>query len=233
MPGSKGVETSPQDTFTYVEPRAAFASIVDHERRRIAGRLHEDFGQCLAAATLTLDRWLLIDMEDPSACIAQLRKILDRLDQSWRQAVFTPDVSHARDMLPGVVALCKSAGCDMQLRCSVRVANNSAGPSEEGRRVLLHGLGELLLNVCKHAGCERVEVCLDAYGSWVEVSVRDRGSKSVAAVAEWNRRGFGLTNLKNELRAVGGDMRIEAAKPGRQVRIRVPVQAPWIPGGAA
>lgn len=233
MPRSNGLETSQQHAFTYAEPGAAFASIVDHERRRIAARLHEDFGQCLAVAMLTLDRLSSIDAEDPAACIAQLRKTMEHLDHAWRQAIFSPDVSHDCDMLPAVAGLCKAAERDMRLCCSIQVANNSVGPSEEGRRVLLHGVGELLLNVRKHAGCERVDVCLDAHGSWVEVSVRDHGKQSVAAVVEWRQRGFGLTNLKNELRAVGGDMRVEAANPGRQVRIRVPVQAQWVSGEQA
>lgn len=197
------------------------------ERERIAAVLHDDFGQCLAAIGLMLDRLAGTDRAQLQACIGDIRRTLTRLDTAWRQAVLPPEPEQAPDaapdILPALANLCSAAEREMQLRCSLQVAADAAPPTTAGARVLLRGVSELLLNVRKHAGSPYVSVRMGSRGSWVEVAVRDYGHTSLESELERRRvRGFGLTNLKHELRKVGGDMRVEAVAPGRNVRVRVP-----------
>ncbi|NZA26497.1 hypothetical protein H0E84_08870 [Luteimonas sp. SJ-92] len=202
------------------------------ERERIASLLHDDFGQCLAAIGLMLDRLETGEGRQSDADIGEIRRALSQLDQSWRKAVFIPEPVHvpeeAPEMLPALIKLCRAAEREMQLRCSLQAPADPAPPTAAGGRVLLLGVSELLLNVRKHAGSPYVGVSMDSHGPWVEIAVRDHGSRPLEPSLErWRVGGFGLTNLRHELRLVGGDMRVEAAAPGRNVRLRVPTQQ-WV-----
>lgn len=195
------------------------------ERARIAALLHEEVGQCVAVIGLALDRWTASGDHHGQPHVDEIRHALQRLDYSWRDAVARPAAPEVVEMLPALAALCREAERGMQLRCSLQTAADTAPPTLAGARVLLHGVRELLLNVRKHAGSPWASVQLDSHGPWVEVAVRDYGSPSVPGPDRRRVRGFGLMNLKRELREVCGDMRVEELAPGRRVRLRVPTLA--------
>lgn len=216
--------TLPAAVASHIETLWNCESAEAHERARIAALLHDEVGQCVAVIGLALDRLADISKGDGQPPhIDDIRRALMRLDRSWREAVSRPEPPQAPDMLPALARLCREAEREMHLHCSLQVASDAAPPTGTGARVLLHGMRELLLNVRKHADSPYVNVSLDSYGPWVEVAVRDHGSKPLESVTERRlMRGFGLLNLKRELRAVGGDIRVDAVAPGRRVRLRVP-----------
>jgi len=76
------------------------------------------------------------------------------------------------------------------------------------RLVLFDGVRELLANAAKHAGGEGCGVWVGRDGDTVRVAVRDCGPGFSAADAEPTGGGFGLFNLRERLRRIGGRMEI-------------------------
>jgi len=83
-------------------------------------------------------------------------------------------------------------------------------------------LQEALQNAIKHSGTRKVAVSLRGAADHIELKVDDFG---VGFDLETNqRRGLGLTNMDERLKAVGGHLAIRSqAQGGTSIRARVPV----------
>jgi signal transduction histidine kinase len=76
-------------------------------------------------------------------------------------------------------------------------------------------LQEALTNVAKHASASRVQVMLEDEGSLVRMIVRDDGSGFDPGVqSRAQRPTWGLLNMAERARMIGGTCRIESA-PGQ------------------
>ena len=95
--------------------------------------------------------------------------------------------------------------------------------------LLFQILRELLFNVVKHAGTNRVTIELRDVDDHLAIRVIDRGEgfdvEAAAARAEQDG-GFGLFSVRERLSLIGGRMEIDSA-PGAGTRITVhaPVKA--------
>lgn len=87
-------------------------------------------------------------------------------------------------------------------------------------RVAYQSLHELLFNVLKHAQVTEATVRLRRIGDYLAIQVKDRGvgfqMESTPALTQDG--GFGLFNLREQLRAIGGRIRVLSA-PGRGARV--------------
>lgn len=104
-------------------------------------------------------------------------------------------------------------------------ANRSLETPPEMRALLYQIVRELLFNVVKHSGARHAAVTVRRETDQVNVRVADEGT-GFDPNATFTRRGtgggFGLVNLRERLRAMGGTMAIDSA-PGRGTRITVSV----------
>jgi two-component system CheB/CheR fusion protein len=218
--------------------RALTTSLVraeQRERRRLSETLHDELQQLLYGAALKLrlarhegeqgrmaeqdrqlrqaedllarstaiTRRLSIDLNPPILRHEGLRSIL-----TWLQ-------SHMRDL--------HNLDVDLEADEEVHIENPDA------RVMLFQVVRELLFNVAKHAGVDKVAVRLRSQDGELEVVVADRGGgfdpASVDRDAE-DDSSLGLTNVKERVNILGGRVEIEsAAGRGTQVTVRAPVSA--------
>jgi signal transduction histidine kinase len=87
---------------------------------------------------------------------------------------------------------------------------------------------ELLFNVAKHAGVDRVVVDLAREADRLVVHVTDEGrgfDVKKATEGEWRKGGFGLFSAQERLRLIGGHMEVRSQLgAGTYIIISVPVQ---------
>jgi signal transduction histidine kinase len=91
-------------------------------------------------------------------------------------------------------------------------------------------VGELLVNVVKHAQARHIEVSLRREGGNLKVEVGDDGAGFQVHQAEprrWEGSGFGLFSIRERLRPLGGRLEVQSAPgAGTHVTLTVPLAAP-------
>jgi len=192
----------------------------ESERSRIAGELHDDFGQRLAAISLGLS--LLRRKSDSEARlqIESLQRGLAELADEIR------DLSH--ELHPGVLrhgglgpALsARAAEFSRHHGIEVAVDAQDDGPMPADLALCLYRVAqEALQNVARHAHATRAEVVLrrERAGVWMTVTDDGRGFDPRAASS-----GLGLISLEERVRQAGGSLIIES-KPLRGTRMRIDV----------
>jgi two-component system, NarL family, sensor histidine kinase UhpB len=190
------------------------------ERRRIARELHDEIGQSLTAALLSLKR--VVDRAPD-----ELREGLHHVQETVRAALdevrqvarrLRPDVLEDLGLASALTALVT----EFTRASGVPVTRVAAAPlpalSAEVELVLYRITQEGLTNVARHAGAEHVELALRATDSQLVLVVRDDGRGGV------HREGAGIRGMRERARLIGAELDLTPpAGGGSQVRLRVPL----------
>jgi signal transduction histidine kinase len=208
-------------------------TVVEDERRRVGGELHDGVGQVLTALTLTLDA--AADEPDVPSTHRRLERARRLADTALAD---TRDLSHrlrpARLEERGLVA----AVADLAAESEFEIGLAISADAEDAR--LLSGtatievfriIQEALANAARHSGVPRAEVAIRREGTRLLVEVIDTGAGfDVETVAD---SGIGLAGMEERARLLGGELSI-VSRPGAgtAVHLSVPAGSPPV-GGAA
>jgi signal transduction histidine kinase len=204
--------------------RARIAMTAERERRRIERDLHDGAQQRLVALRIELE--LAEDMvrRDPERGVALLRglegEVEEALDElrALAHGVYPPLLADR-----GLAEALRAAGARCTIAVELRAHDVGRYPPEVESAVYFCVL-EALQNALKHAaGARHALVALDGAHSELRFSVRDDGAGIPDGLV---RAGAGITNMRDRLAAVGGDV-VVSSTPGRgvEVRGRVPTTA--------
>jgi two-component system, NarL family, sensor histidine kinase NreB len=198
---------------------------LESEAARIAGALHDEAGQFLAAAHIALGE--LVRDVDPlvRARLGEVRRHLDQVEGRLRQVAHEmhPRVVEDLGLGEAVTLLAKAVthrtgiGIDvvssLQRRCPV--------PLET---LLYRVVQEALNNVVRHANAARAVITLQGECTRVCCSIRDEGVGFDPA-ARPSERSLGLQLMQDRLSAVGGTLTIVSATGrGTELRAEVPLE---------
>jgi signal transduction histidine kinase len=199
--------------------RARIATGAEQERRRIERDLHDGAQQRLVALRIELELAEDVVRADPERGVERLRQFEHDVEETLDEL---RDLAHG--VYPPVLA---DRGLDealrsVALRSTVRVDFVTHGVgrySTEIEGAVYFCIREALQNAQKHAaGARRIVVTLDA-GTRAELrfSVRDDGAGAADIVA-----GAGITNMRDRLAAIGGEVDVTSTPGvGTVVRGRV------------
>jgi signal transduction histidine kinase len=188
----------------------------ERERRRLAQMLHDHLQQLLVAARMSLAR-ARRRIEEPEAG-RLLGEVDGVLDQSIRESrsltvQLSPPVLYDAGLEAALRWLAREMADKHRLIVEVE-AQAADEPADEDIRVFLfHAARELLFNVVKHAEVECARLRLDrtADGS-MRLEVVDEGvgfdAPGGGGIGEGGS-GFGLFQIRERVRLVGGEMKIE------------------------
>jgi PAS domain S-box-containing protein len=101
-------------------------------------------------------------------------------------------------------------------------------------RIAHQSLHELLFNVLKHAQTTEATVRLRRVAAYLAIQVKDRGAgfRMEDSQAPTQDGGFGLFNLREQLRAIGGHIRVSSS-PGRGSRVTILLPLRTLPTATA
>ncbi|SLM48234.1 membrane protein of unknown function [Nitrospira japonica] len=203
----------------------------EEERRRISRELHDDINQRLAILAIELG-----NMEtEPALSGEQSRQAIQSLAQ--RLATISDDVrriayqfhSSILDDL-GLPAALTQLTDEFSARTGVKtivVQEELTQPFPRDVASCLYRITqESLANVSRHATASRVELELTCDGSAVTLSIQDNG-KGFDPAQHRHRRGLGLINMRERVRAIQGRMEIHS-QTGQGTRISVLVPLPGV-----
>jgi PAS domain S-box-containing protein len=202
--------------------------VLFRERDRIAMELHDGVIQSLYAVGLGLETVAQVIESDPSLALtrlAQARESVNEVIREIRNYIFglRPDTFETRGLEAGLLALAQelkvNALIDLELDLSENVA--SAFSPEQAQEIFQIAR-EGLANVMRHASATRASLSLQLHGGqWVLV-IRDNGIGFDPATM--STTGFGLSNMRERARRLGGKLSITSA-PGQGTEIRVSLPA--------
>ncbi|WP_214401340.1 HAMP domain-containing sensor histidine kinase [Pseudonocardia lacus] len=190
------------------------------ERRRIARELHDEIGQSLTAALLSLKR---VADRAPAELADDLRIVRDGVRASLDEVRQV-----ARRLRPGVL---EDLGLASALRAVVtefteasgivveRTAESvPAGLTDEVELVVYRVAQECLTNVARHADADRVRLDLRVEGNRLILLVSDDGVGGVRT------DGAGIRGMRERALLVGGHLRIDSPlSQGTEVRLTIPL----------
>jgi PAS domain S-box-containing protein len=210
----------------------------EEEQQRIAQGLHEEVAQLLAGAQLKIS--VAEGSKSESECTAHLRQAdqyLNRAANHIRNLTF--DLSGAGLFEGGLPVAAREMCARMTelhgLRCTLECGREDITVPEHMRAVLYRALRELMYNVVKHAKTDQATVRIETFARTdneqhrlLRIGVRDNGTGFDPDVLKQPltcNGGFGLRNLRERIRYIGGRFHIDSI-PGDGTEAVIEVKMP-------
>jgi signal transduction histidine kinase len=192
----------------------------EEERRRLAGEIHDDAIQAMAAAYMRLQLLgrKLSAPSDLESCEA-LERMLKVSVQTLRRLTFElrPVALDDATLAGALEDYLEQVEFEGVVACRV-VDDLATQPSDQSRLVLYRAAQEVLTNVAKHAAASTVVVSLTEDAAGFSLLVEDDGRGF-----DTRQSGLGLQFVRERAEAIGGACRVES-EPGRGTNVRV-----WVP----
>ncbi len=207
------------------------SSAAEQERRKLAQLLHDHLQQLLVSARMHAEQIQCQSQEEVARKLAG--HVLDLIAESIRECKslvvdLSPPILHEA----GLTAALMWLGRWMREKHGLSVAVNAGvdvGPDKDGVAALLfQTVRELLFNVAKHAGVTEARVTVEhSPEGKLRVVVTDEGVGFSPDLIEGGNgsSAFGLFNIRERIRLLGGDVEIRSA-PGKGARVTLQVPVP-------
>ena len=205
-----------------------------HERQRVAGMLHDDLQQLLAAAQFKLALFAEApDPEDLQEVVREVSAILkEAMAQTRSLAVeLSPPVPLQRGLVPALEWLASWMRQKHGLTIRVTAADQELEAGDEGTRLMLfNAVRELLFNVTKHAKVTAASVQVQRVGDLIQIVVEDKGAGCAALESNTPAHAgsnLGLFSIRQRLDLIGGRFEVESAPGiGSRFTLHAPLGGP-------
>lgn len=198
---------------------------VQQERARIARDIHDDLGTVLSRISMVSEA-AASEAERGSVQEQRLNEICEtsrQLTRTMEEIVWAQDPRH--DSLDNMVSYMCSFASDLlgvaRIACRLDIPIELPGiPLEaEQRHELFLVFKEALNNIIKHSGATEVRISLRIEPDSIRIVVEDNGRGFDTATLP-EGKGNGLTNMKNRLHRLGGNVGIQS-EPGKGTRVEI------------
>lgn len=202
----------------------------ERERERIAAGLHDELGQLLASAKITLGLLGELIQDEPARSRVQdLRKMVAKATSATRSTTFELSTRVLHKM--GLESSIERWGARIErlhgLRVRVVKATQPLALCDQTLALLFRVVRELLLNVQKHAQATTATVSLRQTGQQALILVEDDGvgfEVDQRSQGPGLEPGFGLDSLNVQLESIGGALTLDSSPgEGTRVSVRVPL----------
>lgn len=203
-------------------------------RAEVAREVHDNLGQELTLLRLALREFQGALTREDSASEGRWRPYLDRVVQQTdtimstaRRIAYEQRVDNLTQK--GLAAAATEYVLQVEartgLRCSIEIAAGWEAPDQRMSRHLYRSIQELLNNVVKHAGAQRVCVQLAFAGNCYFLEVRDDGKGfELGEVDARAATHLGLRSLRERVAVYGGQLSVRSRPEvnGSAVRLYLP-----------
>ncbi|TQS41538.1 sensor histidine kinase [Cryptosporangium phraense] len=185
------------------------------ERQRMERDLHDGAQQRLVALAMRLAA-VEASIEDPETR-EQLREAREAATQALAELrAFARGIHPGQLTEEGLPAALESLAERLDLAVDLQVTDVRPSPGLE--RALYLALAEALTNAARHAGVDEVAVLVHVEDQMLVGEVCDAGRGGAKA-----KPNGGLAGMRDQARALGGDVEIVSAEKGTTIRVRLPL----------
>lgn len=200
----------------------------EHERRRIAGELHDHISQTLATCNIKLGAMIesapSIRLTEP---MVEIQTLIKKLIKEIRSLTF--ELSSPLLYEIGIEAALEHLTEQIQEKHGILVKFEDDGQPkplrEDVSMLLFQMVRELLVNVVKHAQARNVTVSIEKQDNNIRVTVEDDGvgfDTAKVRITGKGDKGFGLFSIRERLCHISGHSEIES-QPGCGTRVSLVV----------
>jgi len=200
----------------------------EEERTWLARELHDDIGQRLVSLILNLG-WLRSSpkssLDEVREGIGQVMQEASKLGsdmQALSHRLHTSKLEYL-GLTAAAADFCRELADQHRVKIEVQSENIPGGLAQDISLSVFRVLQEALQNGLKHSGSKRFHVSLQGKSNVLLLSVRDEGIGFETSNV-LTGRGLGLTSMKERIKLVAGELRIES-QPGKgtTIHVRVPI----------
>jgi PAS domain S-box-containing protein len=197
--------------------------IEERERRHIATELHDNISQTLAITKIKLGMAQgLTSSTDWVGSLNEIGELIDQAIQYTRSLTFelSPPILYELGLEAGIEWLTEQIQEKHGIQIGFEDDQQPKPMSEEIRLTLFKTTRELLINIVKHAQASKAKVSIWREDISIRIRVEDDGVGFSTSEGKQLRKttGFGLFNIRERVKYLGGDMVIES-EPGRGSRV--------------
>jgi two-component system CheB/CheR fusion protein len=202
---------------------ASLLTAQEEERERLAGELHDDLNQRLAA--LAMQAAALEQSPDSATSVRDqirgFRLTIEALSEEVRRLAHQlhPTVLEHFGLAKALDSYCEEFSRLKELRIRFRQRDVPEAVPQEVALCLYRIAQEALANVARHSGAKTASVVLAGAAGRIHLAVSDNG---VGFDADAARPGLGLVSMRERIRLVGGTLSIKT-RPGDGSRIEVSI----------
>jgi signal transduction histidine kinase len=201
---------------------------IAEERARFRRDLHDGTIQSIYAAALRLEAIALRTDDGPArdelrGVVADLNTVTDDIRS------YITDLSQTPDTPAGIAERLRELAGEFDAETDVAVHLHvrglaASGPVPQGAgKHLEQILREALSNVARHAGACDADVRLAFAHDELELVISDNGCGIVPA--DDGHTGFGLRNMQERARRMGGRLRVDDLSPGTRIVVAIPLDS--------
>lgn len=201
----------------------------EEERQHISRELHDELGQTLTAAKISL-QMLKNEKQVPGEA---LQSAVDMMDSMIRQVRaisldLRPPLLDEAGLVPALTSELKKVSAQTGLPVTLVVADEFPSLSEAVETVAFRACQEAVSNSLRHSGASRVKVSLSVQEDMLALLIEDDGcgfDVDEARVRAMRGEHLGLLGLDERVNSVGGTVRLESEPgTGTLLRIRIPLR---------
>jgi len=199
--------------------------VEEQERHRIAMELHDHIGHALAISKIKLEALQeLLSSTDLTKHVDEICSLIGQTIEYTRSLTFevSPPIFYELGFEAAVEWLSEQIQEKHNIIVDVEDDKQTKPMNEEIRILLLRVINELLINIVKHAQAHKAKVSIQRDDNNVRVVVEDDGVGFDISEANLGRSGggFGLFSIRERLKYLGGNFKIES-KPGFGTRVTI------------
>jgi PAS domain S-box-containing protein len=192
----------------------------EEERARLSRELHDDINQRLVLLSLRLGA--MADTQELKEVHHDLVNLVKDI-QALSRRLHPPRLEYL-GIAAAAAALCRDVSSQQAVEVTFHAEHVPEGLPRRVAMCLYRVLQEALQNAITHSGARKVDVALTATPDQIELTVEDSGVGFDADAQE--ARGFGLTSMKERLKAIHGRLVVSSqSQRGTSIRARVPLRS--------
>jgi signal transduction histidine kinase len=200
---------------------AKLETLIEEDRRRIAQELHDEIGQSMTAAKITLgllDKATVNGRPGTRRAVREIAALIDHTIAETRRISMDLRPAMLDDL--GLLPTLRWYATTFNRRTGIRVDVHARGAAPRLRRdhetVFYRFVQEALTNVARHAHARRVIVSIARRRARLRIEVRDDGVGMRRRAP--NGPGLGLVGMRERIERAGGEFRVDSVS-GRGTRL--------------
>lgn len=205
----------------------ATESVLREERLRrvLAAELQNGLGQDIALAKLQLSRLRAsagVELDEP---LSGIESLVEQADRSLRSIAFqiSPPSLHDLGLAAALEWLAEELERKLELKVTLEGGAAIAALDESVALILFRAVRELLVNVATHSGVREATVRIERVEETLRITIEDAGRGF--DVHDADLRGYGLFGVGEQLKAIGGAMKVESSQAeGTLVTLTAPTR---------
>lgn len=209
--------------YQHIKNTQKINQVEENERRRMAKDIHDDLGSGLSKIKFVSEKLAAKSGNNPEL-LSGIDTIADtsmRLVENMHDLIWAMNPENTT--LDSLVARIREYGSDYLndtgQTLSIRIPDNIPAEkiNQEAHRNIFFIAKEALQNVVKHAQATQVEIALNFDNNYFSLRISDNGK----GIAEENKQGNGLLNMKQRAAAIGASFKLSSTEKGTEITLEV------------